>query len=224
MTDNLSGQEAQGQASPQPQTASATPQEPQSQEQKPIDEATVRAIATEVATRTAQSLVDKAEYRISQKAQQQIQALEINKSTLGLSDQQVQDAKLKIIANDVTPSQEAQAGAQPVSQGQPMADPVSEASFITELFKATEAGMEVTPNDPEFSDFNKVYTENFNDPSPAAMARVTRAVEKAAAAKKQRIENQQAQAEARTLGGGGGLATGSNDAPASDLWRQAYRK
>lgn len=221
--DPISGQTA-GQANPAPQTASATPQEPQSQETKPLDEARVIELATQIASRTAQSLVDKAEYRISAKAQQQIQALEMNKGVLNLSDQQVQDAKLKIITNDVTVPLGEQASNPPVSKEQPQSDMVSEASFVKAIF--TEAGTDVDPNDPEWAEFNKVYQENYNDPSPAAGLRVTRAADKAAAAKKARLETINTTAAARVLQGGSD-AGGSADGPeitGHALFQQAHRK
>ena len=223
MTDELSGQQAQAPASAQPQTASAT--EPQSQEQKPLDEARVIELATQIASRTAQSLVDKAEYRISQKAQAQIHALELNRSTLGLSDQQVQDAKQKIVMDDLTATQQGAQASQPAElEGQPQADSVTEAQYIQGLFKGTESGTEVTPNDPEWTEWQKVYQDNFNDPSMQAASRVILATNKAAAAKAQRLKTNTDTAAARVMQGGGGLQGQPQAKSASELWGQAYKK
>lgn len=226
MTEELSGQQAQGQASPEPQTASATPQEPQSQEQKPLDEARVIELATQIASRTAQSLVDKAEYRISQKAQAQIQALDLNKSTLGLSDQQVQDAKQKIVMDDLTATQQEQPASQsPEFEGQPQADSVTEAQYIQGLFKGTESGTEVTPNDPEWTEWQKVYQDNFNDPSMQAASRVILATNKAAAAKAQRLKTNTDTAAARVMQGGSTSGAGDESGlDGHELFQRAHRK
>lgn len=224
MTEELSGQQAQAPASAQPQTASAT--EPQSQEQKPLDEARVIELATQIASRTAQSLVDKAEYRISQKAQAQIQALELNRSTLGLSDQQVQDAKQKIVMDDLTATQQGTQASQPAElEGQPTADSVTEAQYIQGLFKGTESGTEVTPNDPEWAEWQKVYQDNFNDPSMQAASRVILATNKAAAAKAQRLKTNTDTAAARVMQGG--PTSGAGDESGLDgheLFQRAHRK
>ena len=220
--ENISGQQAQAPGSAAPQNASTTEQQPQ--ETKPLTLQDVERIAEEKATRIAQSMVDKAEYRISKKAQDQISALELNKSVLGLDDTQVQQAKQKIIMDELTaPSQpEAQPSTQqPVFESQPQGDPVL--AFAQSVFD--EVGTTVTPNDPEWAKIKEALDKNFNDPTPAALARVTAAFTVAAQTKAARVSTNQEAAAAR-VGSGGAVTNGTNldpNAPASSFWKEAYK-
>ena len=221
MVDPISGQTGVTPGSAQPDTAStAQATEPQSQEQKPLDEARVIELATQIASRTAQSLVDKAEYRISRKAQEQIQALELNQSVLGLNDQQVLDAKQKIVMNDLTAKQQdPQPSEPPVSNVAPAEDAV--ASFVNSIFDTV--GTRVTPQDPQWKELQTVIDENWNNPKGyvQVMMAATKAAQEKLAAKNSNSET----ASARVFGSGGqGQSTGTPDAPASDLWKQAYKK
>jgi hypothetical protein len=214
----LSGQQVPGPASPEPPIASqAQAAEQPSQETKPIDEAAVRKIAEEIATRTAQSLVDKAEYRISKKAQDQIRALELNKQTLGLDDNQVMEAKQKIVMNDLTAPPAAEGPAspqQPASGDQPEIDPV----FAETLSYFNEQNVTVEEGDPEFKGIKTV----LDNPKASTFAYIA-AVLKAVEAKKARVASQTESAPARVLGGGEtpGQATAASS---HELWDKAYSK
>ena len=220
MTDqvNTSGQAEATPGSVQPSNASTTEQTPQ--EQRPLDEARVIELATQIASRTAQSLVDKAEYRISQKAQDQIKALDLNQTVLGLNDQQVQEAKQKIVMNELTAKpQEQPPSNPPVSQVPPVEEAI--AAFVNDIFEVE--GTTVTPADPEWKDLQAVIDATFNDPKGAV--KVTKAAITAAAAKAQRVNSNSESAAARVLGSGGAQANGiSADAPASGFWKRAYKK
>lgn len=218
MTD-LSGQQVVAPGSATPENASSPEQQPQ--ENKPLTMQDVERVAEEKATRIAQSLVDKAEYRISTKAQEQIKALELNKGVLGLDDQQVQTAKQKIIMDELTATPqpgEPPSPPQPVSQAQPEGDPVAE--FVSDIFK--EVGTTVTPNDPEWAELQKALDANFTNPKGAIP--VSRAAIKAAEAKAARIATNQEGAAARVSGHGATVTGLPADAPAKDLWAAAYKK
>jgi len=204
----------------QPQNASATEQTPQ--EQKPLDEARVIELATQIASRTAQSLVDKAEYRISQKAQDQIKALELNQTVLGLNDQQVQEAKQKIVMNELTAKpQEQQPSNPPVSQVPPVEEAI--AAFVNDIF--AEEGTYVTPADPEWKDLQAVIDATYNDPK--GHVKVTKAAIAASAAKAQRVNSNSESAAARVIGSGTGTTTEATDGPevtGHSLFQRAHRK
>ncbi len=217
----ISGQQVEAPGSAAPATASTA--EPKPQENQPLTMADVERIAEEKATRIAQSLVDKAEYRIGQKAQEQIKALEINKGVLGLTDQQVQEAKQKIIVDELTAQRNEPPSPSPVSQGQaPASDPVIE--FIGGIF--SQQGTTVSKTDAEWASIQKVLDETWNDGSPAAIGKVTAVVTKAAQDKAARIASNQENAAARVGGGGAGITGNPDDpnAPAISLWKAGYKK
>ena len=221
-SSNISGQQAAAPGSAAPENASVTEQQSQEQ-QKPLTLQDVERIAEERATRIAQSLVNKAEYRISQRAQEQIKALELNKSVLGLDDQQVQQSKQKIIMDELTaqPQPSEPPSPQPVSQGQQAGDVV--AAFVNDIFE--EVGTQVNQNDPEWKELQDVLDKSYNDQKGAI--KVARAATKAAETKAARIAANQQNADARVSTGGSGAA-GNNtldpNAPAVDFWKAAYRK
>lgn len=218
-SNHISGQQATAQGSATPENASATEQQSQEQ-QKPLTLQDVERIAEDRATRIAQSLVDKAEYRISQKAHAQIQALELNKSVLGLDDQQVQQAKQKIIMDELTaqPQPSEPPSPQPVSQSQP-GDVVS--AYVNDIAEAN--GTQIDKNDPEWRDLQTVIDATWNDPKGAAKVAV--AVNKYATAKAARLASNQQSADARVSSGGGSAGNNTLDpnAPAVDFWKAAYK-
>lgn len=100
----------------------------------------------------------------------------------------------------------------------PQADPV--AQFVTDIF--AELGTQVTKNDPEWNEFQKVLDATWNDPK--GHIKVMTAATKAAESKAARLKNNQEHAAARVSGGGSSAPSGvPDDAPASELWKGAYR-
>jgi len=99
------------------------------------------------------------------------------------------------------------------------ADPI--AQFVGIVFQ--DAGTTVTKDDPEWKDLQAVIDATFNDPN--GHIKVTKAAYTAAEKKAQRTTANSESAAARVLGSGGAQAAGiSADAPASDFWKQAYKK
>lgn len=215
MTDPVS---AQTPAEPINSQADASNQEPAAQEPiKALDEARVRSIAEEIATRTAQSLVDKSAARLSRQAQDQIAALQINKETLGLNDEQVTAAKQRIVMHDLTTP--AAAGTQisnpPPSNEAPL-HPIIAETF--DIFK--EEGIAIQESDPEY----KIIADALQDPqgSPSKYRKV---LYKQIEAKRQRQASINETATVRSPGGGGNTTPGSAPAAsAHDLWENAYKK
>ena len=159
MTGLLSGQPAGATAIASAENASATEQN--AQEQKGLSAEEYRAIAREEATRAAQSLVDKAEARISKKAQEQIAAIDLTRQTLGLTDEQVHQAKQQVIYNDLTtPRQQEQASTpQPARQVQAQTEIDPVIAETLEVFK-TE-GVTIETSDPEYKALDTI----LNDPN-----------------------------------------------------------
>lgn len=95
------------------------------------------------------------------------------------------------------------------------------AQFVGDIF--TEAGTVVTKADPEWKELQDVIDATFNDPK--GHIKVTKAAFAAAEKKAQRMNSNSESAAARVVGTGGSNVTGTPaDAPASDLWKQAYKK
>lgn len=102
-------------------------------------------------------------------------------------------------------------------------DPV--ADFVGGVF--AETGTTVSKSDPEWAKIQSVIDATWNDPSPAAAARVVAAATKASIDKASRLAANQETAAAR-VGGHGAPVSGNGpnnpNAPASDYWKAAYRK
>lgn len=97
------------------------------------------------------------------------------------------------------------------------------AQFVSDVF--AEVGTQVTVNDPEYKDLQKVIDASWNDPKGGV--KVTAAALKAASQKAERIKADQESAPARVVGGGGISTNGQTidpNAPASEFWKQAYLK
>jgi hypothetical protein len=198
--------------SPEP----ASPVEPTNQEPKPLTIADVERIAEEKATRIAQSMVDKAENRISKKAQDQIKALELTAQTLGLSAEQMAQAKSQIVYNDLTTPAEPASPAPSSQQNQrPELDPVIQETL--DVFQAE--GISIDVSDPEYKPLDNI----LRDPN-GNIHLYRKELYKQIEAKRQRTASLTDKAAARVVSGGipeqGAPATGSTT---HELWSNAYK-
>jgi len=214
--ENLSQPQVGAQASTSPETL-GTPE--QATENKPLTIADVERIAEEKATRIAQSMVDKAERRISKKAQEKIEVID----SLGLPNEQAEQAKQKVIYQDLTsPRQQEQASTPPpAQQAQAQTEQIHPAvAALMEIFQAE--GEEVAETDPEWKEhIEKVW----NDPNGTIPA-LRKVAYKAMEAKRLRKAANSEQAPARVISGGqqnqsGGASTSTN---AHDAWQEVYKK
>ena len=201
------------QASNSPDTS---PVAEQAQEAKPLTIADVERIAEEKATRIAQSMVDKAEHRISKKAQEKIEVID----SLGLPNEQAEQAKQKVIYQDLTsPRQQEQASTPPPAQqvqAQTEIDPVIAETL--DVFKAE--GITIETSDPEYKPLDAI----LKDPN-GNIHQYRKELFKQIEAKRQRKATNQQQAHARVISGvqsnqSGGAITSS----AHDAWQEAYKK
>ena len=197
--------------SPEPSPAAE-----QAQEAKPLTIADVERIAEEKATRIAQSMVDKAEHRISKKAQEKIEVID----SLGLPNEQAEQAKQKVIYQDLTsPRQQEQASTPPPAQqvqAQTEVDPVIAETL--DVFKAEGVTIEV--GDPEYKPLDAI----LKDPN-GNIHQYRKELFKQIEVKRARVAANQQQAPARVISGGqsnqsGGAITSS----AHDAWQEAYKK
>ena len=200
------------QASNSPDTS---PVAEQAQEAKPLTIADVERIAEEKATRIAQSMVDKAEHRISKKAQEKIEVID----SLGLPNEQAEQAKQKVIYQDLTsPRQQEQASTPPPAQqvqAQTEVDPVIAETL--DVFKAEGVTIEV--GDPEYKPLDAI----LKDPN-GNIHQYRKELFKQIEVKRARVAANQQQAPARVISGGqsnqsGGAITSS----AHDAWQEAYK-
>jgi hypothetical protein len=193
--------------------------EPQT-EQKPLTLEDVRALAREEATRIAQSQVAKGENRINQRIQEKIAALNLNKDELGYSEEQLAQAKQKIINNAFTAEDVPPTSAPPLTPDVDQAIQYLNAE-IQNVF--TEVGASVTPTDPEFAKLQATVDAAWNDPK--GLTKILLAAQQAATLKAQRVTSQQSNAAARVTSGGGSPTPGNTTASsAHDLWENAYKK
>ena len=211
MTD-ISQAQAGAQASVSPETS---PQAEQPTETKPLTIEDVRAEAT----RIAQSFVDKAENRISAKAQEQINALKLTQGALGLTDEQVETAANKIVLNDLKAPRTEQASPAPQTQtNQPAQeiDPVIQETL--DVFKAEGVTIETT--DPEYEPLDAILRDpngNIHQYRKALFAQIE--------VKRMRLANAQATAPARVLSGGQQTIGEANlSGSAHDEWQNVYKK
>ena len=218
MTGLLSGQPAGATAIASAENASATEQN--AQEQKGLSAEEYRAIAREEATRAAQSLVDKAEARISRKAQEQIAAIDLTRQTLGLTDEQVHQAKQQVIYNDLTtPRQQEQASTpQPARQVQAQTEIDPVIAETLEVFK-TE-GVTIETSDPEYKALDTI----LNDPN-GNIHQYRKELFKQIDAKRQRVAANSQNAQARVVSGGQAQTNdGAPNASAREYLQRAHRK
>ena len=199
-----------------PQTApSVTPQEQAPQENKPLTLADVERIATEKATRIAQSMVDKASYRLSREAQEKIDALRTHGQTFGLTAEQVQSKMQEIVTNDLTAPQTPQA-----SESLPEAEPQQPPQLMDHLQNIFQTeGIAIEDGDPEVAKI----IEAWNDPN-GSMPKFYQATYGAIAAKRQRLQRIETTARVSTPGGAGGSVAEQTAASAHEYWSNAYKK
>lgn len=201
----------------------STPQgntQPELQKDVPLTLETVRQLAREEATRIAQSQVAKGENRINQRIQEQFAALNLNKSALGLTDEQVTQAKQRIVTDAYTAEDVPQTSA-------PSTPDVDQAiqylnAEIGNVF--AEVGTTVTPADPEFKNLQATVDAAWND--PRGLTKILIAANQAANAKAQRVAALQENATARVVSGGGGQPSTGTPAgnSAAEMWSKAYGK
>lgn len=179
---------------PQKQTEKPTPAE-----EKPLTrEQILQLVRTETGV-VASKWLTKGENRIQKLIQEKFGALEQTKGALGLSDEQVTQAKQKIVTDAYSSTEEPQTE-QPTSDT-PTADEAIQ--YINAQIKDVfdEVGVTVTKSDPEFADLQKAVDASWNDPK--GLVKILRAADKAATAKAARLQKQNQTAVARVVGGGG---------------------
>lgn len=202
------------------QVAQTTPQE-NGQEQQPqfVTKADLDQFANKIVTQIKQSDKDR-----SKRIEGELSAIKdlVSKTGVQLNPQQEQALREEISERlDQETSPETTSQTQ-LANPQAVSDPVAE--WAKGIFD--EVGTTVTKNDPEWAKIQEALDKNFNDPSPAALARVTAAFTVAAQTKAARVSTNQESAVAR-LGGGGAAASGTTidpNAPASNFWKEAYKK
>jgi len=182
----------------------------------------IEKIADQRAARIAQSQTAKSENRIQKLIQDKFAALEQTKGTLGLTDEQVAQAKQKIVTEAYTSPAEEPPTTQPPS---PVPNADEAIQFMNAEIKNVfeEVGTSVTKADPEFADLQKVVDASWND--PRGLVKILRAADKAATTKATRLQNLNSHAAARVVGGGpqssGQVQQAGN---AHDAWSTAYEK
>ena len=175
----------------------ASPVAEQAQEAKPLTIADVERIAEEKATRIAQSMVDKAENRISKKAQEQIAAIDTSRQALGLSDEQVTQAKQRVIFDDLTAKPTAEQ-ASPAPQTQPNQQPTEIDPVIAETLDVFKAeGVTIETSDPEYKPLDAI----LKDPN-GNIHQYRKELFRQIEIKRARVVTNQQQAPARVISGG----------------------
>lgn len=199
--------------------------EEEQQTEKPLTRADVQRIADEIsarnATRIAQSLVAKGENRITAKIQDQIRALNMNKDVLGLTPQQIEQARQKIVmdayAEEPTGQEQASRSQSQVQQQPEAGIPVNVISAVKMM---QDAGMIVEEGDPEFEQ----YIAPILNRNPNPGMEIVRATAKAMDAKENRLNAKKSKSPARAPQGGGNSEGGNAPAKSSsDYWNGAYR-
>ena len=205
---------AQPQAQATPPAEPSAPQE-QAQESKPLTEADFRRIAREEATRTAQSLVDKASYRLSREAQDRIEALRMSWKDAGLTEEQAQAKINQIAMSDLTSKPQPSQASEEAPDFEPSGNPA--ADLVASIFD--ETAVAIGPDDPEYKDIMAAW----NDPK-GSMPKLAHAAYLAVEAKKNRTQAQNNSAPLRTPGGASGAPGNTMANSAHDYWSAAYKK
>jgi len=192
----------------------------QATETKPLTIADVERIAEEKAIRIAQSMVDKAENRISKKAQEQIKAIDASRQVLNLSDEDARAAKQRIIYDDLAgqpTAEQASPATQPQQNQQPELHPI-----VQEFLDITgAAGVEIREGSAEWNEFIK---PTWTDPN-ANVHQIRRAIYTAVDKVKERQASNADQAAARTVGGGtSNNSDGATNLSGRDYLQRAHRK
>lgn len=193
------------------QVTQATPQE-QGQEQQPqyVTKADLETFSKQIVGQIKQSDKDRGKRIEGELAS--IKDL-VSKTGVQLNPQQEQALRVEIgerLDQETSPSENSQA--QLPTQQAASNDPV--ADFAKSIFD--EIGTTVNQNDPEWAKIKEALDKNFNDPTPAALARVTAAFTVAAQTKAARVSTNQESAAAR-VGGGGNSTKGFYDETKSAL-------
>lgn len=207
-----------GTANPQGTSAANTSQpegsQEQEQEQAPsyVTKADLELFGNSLVTRMKQSSKDQAR---ATEERLQAEIARLKGAGIEPNQQQVDNLRNQIV------DEFDQSDTQEPKQASPETSPADvEMQVINGLFE--EAGAKVTPNDPEWAEFKKVLDANSNNPMGAV--KISAAAFKAAQAKQARVQSNQENADARVVGGGGSSAAGTDvNAPASDLWKKAYK-
>ncbi len=212
------GMQAGGAATPSAETSKTEPQTqptPLTTEQMEA----VQKIVAEQAARIAQSMVDKAENRISKKAQEQIDALKLTQSALGLTDEQVDDAANKIVLNDLKQTRREPASPQPPAQQQQAQEELDPAiAELLAIFKAE--GVTITEADPGFKEINTILADPNGD-----VHQMRKAAYHWTAEKRARLKTLQDNAAGRVVSGGQTQTTSAVSAQrARDYLEAAHRK
>jgi len=198
-----------------PETAPAGTTQTEPQKETPLTAEDYRRIAHEEAMRVAQSQVAKGENRIQKLIQEKFTALEQTRGTLGLSEEQVNQAKQKIVTEAYSAPEE------PVNTVSPDVDQAIQFmnAEIQNVF--AELGTTVSPSDPEFRDLQAKVDSAWNDPK--GLAKILLAASKAATAKAGRLAKQTETASARVIGGGEGVTSNPNDISGITDSKELYR-
>ena len=207
--------DAQPAAQATPPVEPSAPAQEQAKEVQPLTIADVERIATEKATRIAQSLVDKAAYRLSNEAQQKIDALRLVSKDLGLTDEQVQQRMQKIVTDDLTTQPQAAQASEPTPEAEPEGSPVL---VVLDRISA-KRGMTLDQNDPEFQSFLDAWQDPNGSMEDTVMSYIYALDKKTA--RLQKIDNT---AAVRTPGGAGGGAPSTVAASAHEYWETAFKK
>lgn len=174
--------------------------QPEPQTETPLTPELVRQMAREEATRIAQSQVAKGENRIQKLIQEKFTALDKTKETLGLSPEQVTQAKQKIVTEAYSSTEEETQETTPPTSPANVEQAIQYMNAqITNVFD--EVGTSVTKADPEFKDLQKVVDESWNDQK--GLAKILLATQRAATAKAARLQRNSQGAAARVVGGSG---------------------
>lgn len=205
--------------------AGETPVEPQTE--KPLTLEDVRKLMRDEITPIIQSQVAKGENRIEKRIQERFAALEENKSTLKLTDDQVAEAKRAIISEEqMNAYSPAQSPTGEAAAPAPELELEQMERFVANQIEATfqEVGVRVTPDDvDEFKTINAAW----NDPN-GSLAKTLIAVTKAAEAKAARLALQKQNAAARVVSGGAESTSDpnniSNITDAKTLYRMGEAK
>ena len=199
----------------------AAPQTDPQQEQGPLTVDDYRKIAREEARREAQSQVAKGENRINQRIKEQLGALKLNQQALGLSDDQVAQARQKIVA-DAFAAEDAETHASSTAPEPDIDHGIRYLNDrIDEVFEVV--GTSIEKGDPEFPKLQKVIDESWNDPK--GLTKIELAAQKFATEKAARIASSRDGASARVMSGGDAATSG--EAPAAsgmDYLKRAYKK
>lgn len=200
-----------------PGTATEQVSAQQVQQTEPPVPLTIEDVQRE-ATRIAQSMVAKGENRINQSIREQIDALNKSKDILGLTPQQVDQARQKIVTEAYTAAAQPE---QPAEQPVNLPDPNQ---FLDAQLKVVyqEVGTTIEASDPEAAGLQATIEAVFNDPN--GLTKILFAAQKAAAAKATRLQQRQETAGARVVSGGGQqTTTDPNDISGITDSKELYR-